>query len=548
MSATPAATPTPAPSALAPLGHRAFAILWAATVVSNVGTWMNDVGAGWLMTELAPSPLTVALVQAATTLPVFLLALPAGALADIVDRRRLLIAVNLAMALTAAAMTALVATGAMSAALLLVFTFLLGAGAAFVAPAWQAIVPAIVPRRDLPAAVSLNSVGINVSRAIGPALAGTLIVVLGIWAPFLINALSFIGILAALWLWSGEPRKERTLPPEGLVDAMVAGVRYAGQSPALRRTLLRAVAFFLFASCYWAMLPLIAREVLGGGAELYGLLLGAVGAGAVSGAMVLPAARRRLGTDGMVATGTVATSATLLAFSLAPTATVAVGAAALGGLAWIAVLSSFHVSAQTALPDWVRARGMSLFLMVFSGTMALGSLVWGQVASVASVETALIVAAVGAVVAMPLTARARLASGEAPDLAPALHWPAPAWTLPQEAGDRPVMIQIGYRVEPAQRDAFVALVRDLASARRRNGGYGWALMQDTADAEHFVETWREASWTQHLRHHERVTGADKAVQDRIRALLKPGTAPEVQHLIAPGPGASARPPGEDPEA
>lgn len=504
-------------------------MLWVATVVSNIGTWMNDVGAGWLMTELAPSPAMVALVQAATTLPVFLFALPAGALADIVDRRRLLLISNLLMGLTAASMTILVATGAMTAPLLLLFTFLLGAGAAFVAPAWQAIVPGLVPRSELPSAISLNSVGINLSRAVGPALAGVLIVAMGLWAPFLVNALSFLAILAALWIWRGEARPESKLPPERLLPAMVAGMRYAAESPALKRTLLRAVAFFFFASCYWAMLPLIARDVLNGGAGLYGIMLGAVGAGAVSGAVVLPALRRRLSPSAMVMVGTCATALTLLLLALAGNPSVATGAAALGGLAWIAVLSSLQVSAQMALPDWVRARGLSLFLMTFSGTMAFGSLAWGQVATLAGIPTALMLAAAGAMLAAVLVRRVALTAGKG-DLAPALHWPEPAWTLPTEAGDRPVMVQIEYRVAPENGAGFAALMAELRAARRRNGGYHWSLMQDTARPERFVETWYEASWLQHLRHHDRVTASDRALQERLRALLSRGITPTVHHF------------------
>ena len=525
-----------APSALAPLGHRAFALLWVATVVSNTGTWMHDVGAGWLMTQLAPSPATVALVQAATTLPVFLFALPAGALADIADRRRLLLVVNLLMGAAAATMTALVSGGAMTADLLLLFTFLLGAGAAFVAPAWQAVVPGLVPRAELSAAISLNSVGINVSRAIGPAIAGVLIVAAGLWAPFLANALSFLAILAALWAWPGEPARGARLPPERLAPAMVAGLRYAAESPALKRTLLRAIAFFFFASCSWAMLPLIARNVLGGGAGLYGVMLGAVGAGAVGGAAILPAMRRRLTPGAMVSAGTVATAAALALLALAPDRIVATAAAALGGLAWIAVLSSLQVSAQTALPDWVRARGLSLFLMTFSGSMALGSLVWGQVSAATSVPTALLAAACGALLAAAAVRGVVLTAGKA-DLAPALHWPEPGWTLPAERGDRRVMVQVEYAVAPANRAAFVALMAELGAARRRNGGYHWSLMEDAARPDRFVETWHEASRLQHMRHHDRVTVEDKAVQDRIRALLQDGTAPVVHHYAEPDPDA-----------
>ncbi|MEM8553094.1 MAG: MFS transporter [Pseudomonadota bacterium] len=533
MSAADAKAATP--SAFAPLGRGSFALLWVATVISNTGTWMNDVGAGWLMTELSPSPATVALVQAATTLPVFLFALPAGALADIVDRRRLLLIVNLMMAAAALALTVLVGAGAMTVELLLIFTFLLGAGAAFVAPAWQAIVPGLVPRAELPAAISLNSVGINVSRAIGPAVAGVLIVAAGLWAPFLANALSFVAILVALWVWRGETGGQRRLPPERLAPAMVAGVRYAAESPALKRTLVRAVAFFFFASCYWAMLPLIARDVLEGGAGLYGVLLGAVGAGAVSGAFILPAMRRRLDPGAMVMAGTVATAVTLVALAFAPNVIVASVGAALGGLAWITVLSSLQVSAQTALPNWVRARGLSLFLMTFSGAMALGSLVWGQVATLVGIPIALCAAAAGALVAAVLVRGIALSMPQGDGLAPALHWPEPAWTLPGEAGDRRVMIQVEYQVGPSDRAAFVGLMDKLGAARRRNGGYHWSLMEDVEQPDRFVETWHEASWLQHMRHHERVTGDDKAVQDSVLALLKDGAPPRINHLAEPNP-------------
>lgn len=251
-------------SAWAPLRHRAFAVLWVATVVSNVGTWMNDVGAGWLMASLAPSPVMVALIQTATALPMFLFALPAGALADILDRRRLLLAVQAAMAVTALALGLSVLWGGMTPALLLLFTFALGTGAALVAPAWQAVVPGLVPRAALTQAVALNSLGVNLSRAIGPALGGAVLASLGAAWPFLLNAASFAGVIAALLWWRPPPAPTRRLPPEGLAEAMLGGLRYAAASPPLKATLVRAVLFFLFASAYWALLPLIVRQTLDG--------------------------------------------------------------------------------------------------------------------------------------------------------------------------------------------------------------------------------------------------------------------------------------------
>lgn len=523
---------TAAPGAWAPFGHASFTVLWIATVVSNVGTWMNDVGAGWLMTELSPSPFVVAAVQAATTLPVFLFALLAGAIADIVDRRKMLIIVNILLGITTTALALLVAAGAMTPALLLLFTFLLGTGAAFLAPAWQAIVPKLVPREELSSAIALNSMGINVSRAIGPALAGFLIVALGLWSPFAVNAASFLVIIVALWWWSPPADPARKLPPEHVGGAIRAGLRYAINSGPLRATLVRAAAFFAFASAYWAMLPLIARNVLDGGPTLYGILLASVGAGAVAGAVILPRIRKALGADRTVAAGTLGTALVLVAFAVIPDPVVAAIASALAGVSWIAVLSSLHVSAQTALPDWVRARGLSIFLTVFFGAMSGGSLVWGQVASSWSIPTALLAAAIGALLLIPLTWRSKLSQGETLDLAPSGHWPEPVVNLSDATYRGPVMIQIAYDVAPADADAFRAAMADLARARRRGGGYGWTLMQDAEVPERFVETWFESSWTEHLRHHERVSGEDKAAQDVVLALHRGDAPPKADHFLA----------------
>jgi MFS family permease len=384
-------------SAVGPFRHRTFAVLWAATVISNIGTWMNDVGASWLMTSLAPSPLMVSLVQAATALPIFLLALPTGALADIVDRRKLLLVVSGVMAVAALLMGLTVLAGAMTPLLLLLFTFTLGAGAALVAPSWQAIVPKLVPREELQPAVALNSVGVNISRAIGPALGGGVIVALGVAWPFLLNAVSFLSVILALLWWKPPPSPPRHLPAERFWSAMRSGIRYARASDPLKATLIRAVAFFLFGSAYWALLPLIVRQQLGGGPALYGILLGCIGAGAVGGAFLLPSLKQRLGPDNTVAAGTLGTAAALLVFSSLHEPVAVAAASMLAGASWIAVLSNLNVSAQVALPEWVRARGLSVFITVFFGSMTLGSLLWGQMAGLFGIPAALLTAAAAAV-------------------------------------------------------------------------------------------------------------------------------------------------------
>lgn len=516
-------------SAWAPFSQSAFSVLWIATVVSNVGTWMNDVGAGWLMTELSSSPAIIATVQAATTLPVFLFALIAGAVADIVDRRKMLLVVNGYMAVVAFAFTFLVWQELITPVLLLIFTFMLGTGAAFMAPAWQAIVPKLVPHQQLSAAISLNSMGINISRAIGPALAGVLIVSLGIASPFLLNAVSILVIIAALLWWKPPVESPGKLPPEHVVPAAFAGIRFARNNKALKRTLLRAAGFFLFASAYWAMLPLIAREVLQGGATLYGVMLAAVGLGAVLGALVLARLRKHYGPDIIVTGGAMGTALVLFLFAFAPIPALAVGASLLAGLSWIAVLSSLNVAAQTALPDWVRARGLAVFLTVFFGSMALGSMLWGQVASATSVTVALMVAGIGALLAIPLTRQATLARDPSIELAPSMHWPDLPISDTHFDEDKSVMIHIAYVVTEEHQGDFKHLMRDLQQSRQSYGAYGWALRHDISDAMVFVETWQEASWLNHLRHHERVSKTDQQLQEQIRQCLARDTEPTVQH-------------------
>jgi MFS family permease len=525
------AQPKSGPSAWAPFAQPAFLVLWAATVVSNTGTWIQDVGAGWLMTELSPSPLIVALVQAATTLPVFLFALIAGAVADIIDRRRMLLVINVYLGCVSAAMATMVHFRLMTPGLLVTFTFLMGTGAAFLAPAWQAIVPKLVSREQLPAAIALNSLGVNISRAIGPALAGLLIVSLGLTAPFILNAVSVIGIVAALIWWKPAAAPAPRLPREHLAEAMLAGIRFALNSVPLRSTLLRATGFFLTASAYWAMLPLIARTVLNGGAPLYGILLGSIGGGAVVGALILPRLQKSFGPDWTVLSGALGTSLVLLLFAAAPVIPVAIAASLLAGVSWISVLSTLNVSAQTSLPDWVRARGLSIFLTVFFGCMTLGSIVWGQVASLTSIPTALFVAAAGAALLAVATFPLKLNLGASMDLAPSLHWPAPILPESDSESDRPVEIHVRYHVPPEHQSAFLSLIKSLKRARQRSGAYRWRLVPDSRQQDVFLESWRETSWVSHLRHHDHVSVSDKAIQDQILAILLPGTTPEVQHNI-----------------
>lgn len=521
------------PSAWAPFRHAPFAVLWTAAVVSNVGTWMHDVAAGWLMTSLAPTPLMVALVQAATTLPIFLFALPAGTLADLVDRRRLLVIVMSILAAAATLLGFLALLGWVTPWLLIAFTLVFGSGAAFVAPAWQSIVPLLVPRAQLQPAVALNSMGINVSRAIGPALAGLIIATLGIAWPFFANAVSFLAVIAALLWWPPPPRQASPLPAERFWSGLRLGLRHARASDPLRATLVRAAAFFLFASAYWALLPLIARQELAGGPALYGMLLGAVGLGAVGGALLLPGLRRRFGAESVVAAGTGGTALVLIVFALVKHPEAAVAASLLAGISWIAVLSSLNVSAQLSLPDWVRARGLSVFITVFFGSMSLGSLLWGQLAGLVGIPAALLAAAGGALAAAALTWPYKLQQDAGPAHTPSAHWPEPVMALPHTPDKGPVMVTIEYRIAPRNRAAFIAELDRLRGARRRNGAIAWNLFEDAAQPGRFVESFLEDSWHAHLHHHARVTKADHVLQEELRTLHEGPGEPQVTHLVSP---------------
>lgn len=524
-----------ASSAQSPFRHRTFLILWLATVLSNTGTWMHDVGAGWLMTSLAPSPLIVAMVQTATTLPIFLFALPAGALADTLDRRKMLMVVQLIMGVLAATLGVLALLDAVNSTLLLLLTFLMGTGAAFVAPAWQSIVPTLVPKPALQQAVAANSVGINISRAIGPALAGFLITAVGVASPFLVNALSFGVVIFALSRWKPTPADKKHLPPEALMGAIAAGLRYARHSAPLKATLIRALAFFFFASAYWALLPLITHELLKGGASLYGILLGSVGAGAVSGAMLLPRFKKYLSADTLVAVGTLGTVVTLCSLALFDNRVIAALTCGVAGMSWIIVLTSLNVSAQVALPDWVRARGLSIFITVFFGAMSAGSLVWGQVATKWGIPYGLLSAAAGALVMIPLTWRWKLQLGVSMDLAPSAHWPAPLTDRDVEHDQGPVMVTIEYTIDPERRAKFTEVMHQLSKHRRRDGAYAWGIFEDAAVRGRFLEYFLVSSWLEHLRQHHRATRTDQDIQQQAKTFHIGKDAPQVSHFIASNP-------------
>jgi MFS family permease len=531
---TSAAPAAPLPSAWGALRHPVFRSLWIATVVSNVGGWMYNAASGWLMTSLSPSPLIVSLVQVANSLPLFLFALPAGALADMLDKRRLILWLEILTTLCSALFALLVMLHAVGPTLLLFFILVIGTLAALETPAWQAIVPLLVPESALSSAVAVNSVGVNISRVIGPAITGGIIVGFGIAAPFWLDAFSNAGVIGVISRW--RPPQRATvgpLPAESLTSAIRAGVRYARYNGALRATLVRAVGFFLFASAYWALLPLVARTQLQGGPGLYGTLLAVIGAGAVGGALFLPRLVARLGTDSVVVLGEAGTAAALVLFGLAHQPWVAALACLLAGISWIAVLAILNVSAQTVLPDWVRGRGLAVYVTVFFGTLTLGSALWGVAAEHLGLPAAHYLAGAGAVLALWATRRWKLQSGPAADLTPSMHWPEPVLAAHVDQAAGPVLVTIEYHVAPEHREAFLDALVPLARERRRDGAYDWSVFEDTAHPERIIETWRSDTWLDHLRQHRRFTRADQAVEERVQRLAR--EPPRITHYIAARP-------------
>jgi MFS family permease len=520
-------------AAWAPFKYRAFAVIWTATVVANIGGWMYAAAAGWLMTDLTSDPLLVSLVQVANTLPLLLFSVPAGALTDIVDRRKLLIAGEAANTILPAIFAVMIWTNHVSATSLLLFMFLIGVFGTLTSPGWAAVTPALVPKDVLPGAISVNSVGVNVSRAIGPALAGAIIGPLGIVAPFIIDAVSNLGVNAALAWWREPKKAPSNLPVERFGSAIRQGFRYARNNPPLHSTLVRCIAFMLFASSYWALLPLLARSQIHGGPQIYGILLGAIGFGAVCGSFAMPAWKQRLGPDRLVAVASIGTGIALVLFGLAREPLVAFVACIIAGVAWIAAVATLNVSAQLALPDWVRGRGLAIYITVMFGALTLGSALWGEIATVAGLPLAHFASAAGMLLAIPLSWRCKLQRGATFDLTPSMSWPAPVVSddVDIDANDGPVLVTVEYLLAGEDnREPFFARLAWLRHERLRDGAFAWGIFEDTAQRGRFLETFEVESWAEHLRQHERVTHADATVEEHIRALVT--AEPVVTHLIS----------------
>jgi MFS family permease len=511
--------------------------MWLAILASNIGTWIHDVSAAWVIAETTGSPFMVAAVQSATTLPMVLLAVLAGTLADIVDRRKYLILAQLWMLMVAATLASLAHLDMLAPWTLIALTFALGIGAAMAMPAQQATTPELVPRTMLGPAVALSSLSMNIARAIGPALGGLIVASAGIAWAFAVNALSFLGVVIVLATWRRTPT-ESVLPPEPFGVALRAGLRYAMQASVLQSVLIKAASFFMFASALTALLPIVVNRDLQAPASTYGLMLGCIGIGAIAGALLLPKLRARIDPDRLVLVATVVYAACMLALALLRNIPALYAVALVNGFAWITVLSSLQIAAQTSVPAWVRARALALYIVVFSGGMALGSLGWGTLAQQTSTTLALLAAAAGTVLAALFGLRFKLGEAANVNVTPSGHWPQPV-LVEEIAGERsPVLVTIEYRIALDRREEFLRLMHVLGRSRRRDGAMQWGVVEDTEAPGTYLEYFLDGSWLEHLRQHERVTESERVLQGQILALLAdPDRRPQVRHYVGGAPGA-----------
>ena len=517
-------------SAFAPFRHRAFRWLWLGVLISWTGTWMQTVGAQWLLVDAPNAAALVSLVQAATTLPVMLLALPGGVLADSFDRRWLLFTIQVYFFIVGILLAVLTAAGQMPPALLIAFTFLLGVGTAVQLPTWASTIPEIVPRSELRAASRLDLVSVNVSRAIGPAIAGFVIAHLGgASVVFALNAASVVFLAIALLAWR-RPNPQLA-SRERFVPALRAGARYVWHEPVIRRIMLRAIMFVIPAMALWALLPIIASQHLGQGADGFGLLFAALGTGAILGALVLGRVKT-FSMSGILLAAGILYAATLAVVILVPNFAVALAALVLSGVAWMAITSTLQAEMQLVLPGWVRARGMAIYVVIFMGSQTAGALTWGLIANRFGLRPAILAAAGVVLVAALAGLIWRLPETGHLDPQLAVYWGDPRVAFDPEPDTGPVLVAVHFTVATERQADFLIAMDQLRLSRLRTGATRWELYRDAEHRDRFVEIFRVSSWEEHLRQHEgRLTATDQVVEEAALAFSDPPVVAE--HLLPP---------------
>jgi len=508
--------------------YRDFALIWLASTLALIGVAMYDTASGWMIMRLDPDPRMVSALRAAINLPIFLVTLAAGAIADIVDARRLLMFTALAAAIFTAGFAALASLQAETSALLLTTTFLLSAILSLNSPAWLAIVPRQVPREEISGAMAANGVGYNVSKAMGPAVGGFAIHQYGVSAPIWFLAAANLLVFAALLMWRPPAIATSSLPAERLTSAVRTGLRHAFNNRFLRATLVHALAIFPFAAAYWGLLPLVSGRV-DASPGFYGLLLSALSVGTIIGSFAQGRLREHLDDDALVAFGALATAAALAMYAVFPSRAATVGASLVAGAGWVLLLIGHYSSAEHALPDWVRARGLAVFLTVVFGSVTVGAYGWGYVARWLGLDSALLISAAGALAAIPLVWNWKLARSESVDLTPSLHWRVPPSAHPIENSRGPVLVKLEYRIDPADREKFLRTVDEMGMERKRDGAFAWGIFEDASEPGRFEETYLIGTWLELLHLRERITVADRMLEEEVgRMLLAP---PKIEHLI-----------------
>lgn len=522
---------------LAPFRVRIFAAIWIATLVSTFGSLIQAVGASWLMTSIAPSADMVALVQTSTALPITLLSIVAGALSDIWDRRRLMLVAQ-TLLLTVSAVLAFVAwRGLVTPWMLLGFTFLIGCGGALYGPAWQSSVGEQVPRELVPQAVALNSLGFNIARTVGPAIGGAIVASFGPPAAFLLNAFTYFALIAVLVSWK-RPETVRHLPPESLGTAVMSGLRYARLSPDLVTIFVRGFVFGVLGSSIWALMPLIARDLVQGGAVTYGVLLGAFGGGAVVGALTSAQLRVRYSNEAVVRLGTIAFGVGTCGAGLSSWLWVTMISLFLAGAAWVLVLSTFNTSVQVSSPRWVVGRSISIYQALTFGGLAIGSWLWGVAAHEFGLREVLIDSGLAMLASLLIGHWMRVPQSEVLDLDPSRRDPQvrePKVDIVAQSG--PIVLNVEYRIAVEDQMGFLSAIREVARIRRRDGARGWTLQQDMDDPERWIERFHSPTWLAHLRRRLRHTMADQAAEEQLRALHRGSAPPKITRYLERPPGA-----------
>lgn len=508
-----------------------FRNLWIANIVSLVGSWMHETGTAWLMTSITVSPVMVALLQTSMTLPFFLMSLPAGALADIIDRRKLLVLAQTVMLAAAASLGILTLLGWVGPVAILVLTFLLGIAAAVNAPTWQAIIPELISQDRLQSAVTLGSVAFNVARVAGPILAGVILAIAGPASVFFVNALSFIGVIITLIRWKYR-QPEQTLPTERFIGAIRTGVGYVRNVSQVKTVMIRMGIFSFFGSSLWTFLPIIARVRLKLDPWGFGMLMCFFGVGGLLGAVLLPKAGQAFRLRPLANIATVLFAAAIALLSFSHTFSLTAFGLVVGGIAWLILISTYNTAILSIVPSWVRGRVMSVFMLVFFGPFAAGSTLWGFLGSWLGITRTLILTSLCTALGIAATYRRALAEPYGIDLTPSEHWPQFTGTREPDMHEGPILVVVEYSVEPERLDDFLNAMGSLKKIRMRDGAFRWNLFRETSDPQRFIESFIVETWAEYMRQQERFTVSDGGIVDIVHSCQKAGEPLIIRHFVA----------------